>query len=167
MATLLKSFGTKSLSGGGILICNIYRNPNSPQTDKLLFPNLYKVYNLYILMDFYLILLRRVCTRSSQPDDCSQGCLCAYPPAQTARPLASSIRPLLPPDKKISSIFKHIRVYSSIFEYIQAYSSIFKHIRVYSSIFEYIQAYSSIFEVFLKNIQRICPIRPVCTQHNG
>jgi hypothetical protein len=28
-------------------------------------------------------------------------------------------------------------------------------------IFEYIMAYFSIFEVFLKNIQRICPIRPV------
>jgi hypothetical protein len=25
----------------------------------------------------------------------------------------------------------------------------------------------SIFEVFLKNIQRICPIRLVCAQHNG
>jgi hypothetical protein len=35
-----------------------------------------------------------------------------------------------------------------------------------SSIFEYIRAYSSIFEVFLKNIQRICPIRPVRARCN-
>jgi hypothetical protein len=32
---------------------------------------------------------------------------------------------------------------------------------------EYIRAYSGIFEVFLKNIQRICPIRPVRAWHNG
>jgi hypothetical protein len=56
MATLFGSFGAKSLSGGGKLVCNIYENPNSPQTDKLFFLNSYKLYNLYILMDFYLIL---------------------------------------------------------------------------------------------------------------
>jgi hypothetical protein len=39
--------------------------------------------------------------------------------------------------------------------------------RKYSSIFKYIQAYSSIFEVFLKNIQRKCPVCPVCARHNG
>jgi hypothetical protein len=33
--------------------------------DKLFFPNLYKVYNLYILVDVYLVLLKRVCPRSS------------------------------------------------------------------------------------------------------
>jgi hypothetical protein len=31
------------------------------------FLNLYKVYNLYILMDFYLVLSREVCPRSSRP----------------------------------------------------------------------------------------------------
>jgi hypothetical protein len=50
---------------------------------------------------------------------------------------ASPIRPPCPPDKEISSLF------------------------------EYIRAYSSIFEVFLKNIQIICPIRPVRARHNG
>jgi hypothetical protein len=65
MATLFGSFGAKSLSGGGKLVYNIYGNPNSPQTNKLFFLNLYKVYNLYILMDFYLVLWRRVCPRSS------------------------------------------------------------------------------------------------------
>jgi hypothetical protein len=58
-------FGAKSLSGGRKLVCNIYGNPNFLSTDKLFFLNLYKVYNLYILMDFYLVLLRRVCPRSS------------------------------------------------------------------------------------------------------
>jgi hypothetical protein len=62
MVALFGSFGAKSLSGGGKLVCNIYGNP---QADKLFFLNLYKVYNLYILMDFYLVLLRRVCPRSS------------------------------------------------------------------------------------------------------
>jgi hypothetical protein len=40
----------------GKLVHNIYGNPNSPQVDKIFFLNLYKVYNLYILMDFYLVL---------------------------------------------------------------------------------------------------------------
>jgi hypothetical protein len=56
MAALFGSFGTKSLSGGGKLVHNIYGNPNLPQADKLFFLILYKVYNLNILMDFYLIL---------------------------------------------------------------------------------------------------------------
>jgi hypothetical protein len=30
MAALFGSFGAKSLSGGGKLVCNIYGNPNSP-----------------------------------------------------------------------------------------------------------------------------------------
>jgi hypothetical protein len=30
-----------------------------------------------------------------------------------------------------------------------------------------IQVYSSIFKIFLKNIQRICIVRPVCARHNG
>jgi hypothetical protein len=47
------------------------------------------------------------------------------------------------------------------------YSSIFEHIQVYLSIFKYIWAYSSIFEVFLKNIQRICPVCLVRTKRNG
>jgi hypothetical protein len=63
MIALFGSFGAKNLSGGGKLVHNIYENPISPEGDKLFFLNLYKVYNLYILMDFYLFLLREVCTR--------------------------------------------------------------------------------------------------------
>jgi hypothetical protein len=59
MATLFGNFSAKSLSDGGKLVCNIYRNPNSPQANKFFFPNLYKGYNLFILMDFYLVLSRR------------------------------------------------------------------------------------------------------------
>jgi hypothetical protein len=66
MAALFGSFGAKSLSSGGKFVCNIYGNPNSPQADKLFFLNLYKVYNLYILMDFYLVFSREVCPRSSR-----------------------------------------------------------------------------------------------------
>jgi hypothetical protein len=51
MAALFGSFGVKSLSTVGKFVHNIYGNPNSPQADKLSFLNLYKVYNLYILMD--------------------------------------------------------------------------------------------------------------------
>ena len=40
-------------------VCDIIKNPNSPQADKLFFPNLYKLYNLYIIMDGYLVLLTR------------------------------------------------------------------------------------------------------------
>ena len=57
MTTLFRSFGAKSLSGGGKLVHNIYENLNSPQKDKLLFLNLYKVYNLCIfngLLPFHL-----------------------------------------------------------------------------------------------------------------
>jgi hypothetical protein len=35
--------------------------------DKLFFPNLYKLQNLYILMDFYLVISKQVCQRSSRP----------------------------------------------------------------------------------------------------
>jgi hypothetical protein len=64
MAILFRSFGIKSLSDGGKLVRNIYGNPNSPRANKPFFPNLYKVYNLYILMDFYLVLSMEVCPRS-------------------------------------------------------------------------------------------------------
>jgi hypothetical protein len=37
---------------------NIYGNTNSPQVDNLFFPNLCKLHNLYILMNFYLVLLK-------------------------------------------------------------------------------------------------------------
>lgn len=67
MVALFGSFGTKNLFSGEKLIRNIYENPNSRQTDKLFFPKLYKVFNLYILMDFYLVLSRRLCPRSSRP----------------------------------------------------------------------------------------------------
>jgi hypothetical protein len=66
MAALFVSFGGKCLSDGRIFVQDIYGKPNSPWANKILFPNLYKLYNLYILMDFYLIVLREVCTRSSQ-----------------------------------------------------------------------------------------------------
>jgi hypothetical protein len=38
------------------------------------FPNLYKIYKLYILMYFYLVFLRRVCQKSSWPDGHSMKC---------------------------------------------------------------------------------------------
>jgi hypothetical protein len=60
-------FGTKSLSGGGKLVHDIYENPNTPRANKSFVPKLYKFYNLYILIDFYLVLWREVCSRSSQP----------------------------------------------------------------------------------------------------
>jgi hypothetical protein len=56
MAALFGSFDAKSLSSGGKLVHSIYRNSNSFGMDKLFFPNLYKVYNSYDLMDFDLIL---------------------------------------------------------------------------------------------------------------
>jgi hypothetical protein len=71
MTALYVSFDTKSLFGEGKFVHNIYGNPNSSRADKILFPNLYKLHNLYILMDFYLVLLREVCTRSSQLYGCS------------------------------------------------------------------------------------------------
>jgi hypothetical protein len=60
------SFDAKILSGGRKLVRDIYGNPNPPQANKFFFPNLYKLHNSYILMDFYLILSREVCPRSSQ-----------------------------------------------------------------------------------------------------
>jgi hypothetical protein len=65
MAILFENFGVETLSDGGKFVRNIYGNPNFPRVDKLFFPNLYKIYNLYILMDFHLILSRRVYPRSS------------------------------------------------------------------------------------------------------
>jgi hypothetical protein len=64
-------FWHQSLSGGKKFIYNIYGNPNCARLDKLFFPNLYKLYNMSILMDFYLVPLREVCPRSSRPDGCS------------------------------------------------------------------------------------------------
>jgi hypothetical protein len=70
--------------------------------------------------------------------------LSVRPPACLDRPPALPSRPPHSPDKEI-----------------------FEYIRVYSSIFEYIQAYLSIFEVFLKNIQRIYLVCPICARCNG
>jgi hypothetical protein len=39
----------------------IFMEIQTPRADKLFFLYLYKAYNLYILMDFYLIFWRRVC----------------------------------------------------------------------------------------------------------
>jgi hypothetical protein len=52
MAALFGSFGTKSLSDGWKLDCNIYGNPNSCRADKLFFLNLYKAPGGHSLMKF-------------------------------------------------------------------------------------------------------------------
>jgi hypothetical protein len=44
----------------GKSLYNINGNPNSPQDDKLFIPNLCKLHNPHILMDFYLVLFVRV-----------------------------------------------------------------------------------------------------------
>jgi hypothetical protein len=67
MTTLFGRFSAKNLSGGEKLVCNIYENPNSPSTNKLFFLNLHKVYNLYILMDFYLVLLSHATKANAIP----------------------------------------------------------------------------------------------------
>jgi hypothetical protein len=75
--------------------------------------------------------------------------LFVHPPARTARQPASPVRPPRPPNNEISSIFEHIRVCSSIFEYVRAYSSMFEHIRLCSSIIKYIRG---IFKEYSKNM---------------
>ena len=60
MIALFVNFGSKSLYGGEKFIYNINENSHSPQVDKFFFPNLYKLYNFYILIDFYLVLLKKV-----------------------------------------------------------------------------------------------------------
>jgi hypothetical protein len=65
MSALFVSVDTKSLCSRGKFVQDKNGNPNSPQLDKLFFPNLYILYNLYIVMDFYLVLSRKVCPRSS------------------------------------------------------------------------------------------------------
>jgi hypothetical protein len=61
IATIFVSFGSKNLFGRRKFVYNINRNPNSPREDNCFFSNLYKLYNLHILMDFYFILARKVC----------------------------------------------------------------------------------------------------------
>jgi hypothetical protein len=51
-------FGSKNLAIVQNFIHNFSGNPNSPQENKPFFPNIYKLHNLYLLMNFYLILLR-------------------------------------------------------------------------------------------------------------
>jgi hypothetical protein len=65
---MARSIGTKSLYGGGKFVYNMNGNPNSPQIDKISFPNKYKFYNFYILIDFYLVFLMTVYPRSSRPN---------------------------------------------------------------------------------------------------
>jgi hypothetical protein len=60
MTIFFGSFDAKSLSNGRKFVHNIYRNPNCPHTNKLFFPNFYKLHNLCILMDFYLAMSRGV-----------------------------------------------------------------------------------------------------------
>jgi hypothetical protein len=71
VAALFVSFDAKSLSNGRKFIQDKNGNPNSPQANKLFFPNVYKLYNFYFLSDFYLVLCREVCSRSSLPNGCS------------------------------------------------------------------------------------------------
>jgi hypothetical protein len=52
MEALFMSFGPKNMAGGWKFVHNIIENPNFSWEDKLFFPNLYKLHNLYILMDF-------------------------------------------------------------------------------------------------------------------
>jgi hypothetical protein len=74
MVVCFVSFGTKSLFDRRKFVHNINGNPNSPQVNTLFFPNLYKVHNMYILMDFYLVLSKGVYPRSSQPKGHSAKC---------------------------------------------------------------------------------------------
>jgi hypothetical protein len=69
MTTLFVSFGAKSLSNGAKFIQDENGNPNSPQEDKLSFPNLYKLHNLYFLMDFYLVH-EKPCLIHTHPASC-------------------------------------------------------------------------------------------------
>jgi hypothetical protein len=59
MVALFVDFGTKNLANEQKFIHNINENPNSPQREKFFFPNLHKLHNLNILMDFYLVLSKR------------------------------------------------------------------------------------------------------------
>jgi hypothetical protein len=74
MATLFVNFGAKSLVHGQIFVYNFNGNPNALQDNKLFFPNLYKLYNLCILMNFHLVILRGICPRSSWPQGCCEKC---------------------------------------------------------------------------------------------
>ena len=71
MGAFFVSFGTKILSCGDKFIQDKIGNPNSLWMNKPFFPKLYKLYNLYILMDFYLALLKKICPRSSWSDTLS------------------------------------------------------------------------------------------------
>jgi hypothetical protein len=55
MVAFFVSFDTKSLSTRRKFVQNIYGNPNSSQDKKLSFQNIYKLYDFYISMDFYLV----------------------------------------------------------------------------------------------------------------
>ena len=71
ITSIFMNFGAKSLFGWGKFVHDIYENPNSPWADKLSFPNLYKLHDLYILMDFFLVPLTEVCLRSFGLHNCS------------------------------------------------------------------------------------------------
>jgi hypothetical protein len=60
MAPLLVNFASKNLFSVGKFVHNFNGDSNSPRADKLFFPNLYKSHNLYILLNFYLALSRRL-----------------------------------------------------------------------------------------------------------
>jgi hypothetical protein len=66
MAILFGRFGGQKFFDGKKLVSDIYGNPNSPKADKLFISNLYKIYNLYILMEFYKVPSRRVYPTSSR-----------------------------------------------------------------------------------------------------
>ena len=53
MATLFMSFNTKNFANGRKFLHDINDNLDSPWEDKPFFPNLYKLHNLYTLIDFH------------------------------------------------------------------------------------------------------------------
>jgi hypothetical protein len=57
MATLFGHFYAKSLFGERKLVHNIYGNPNSPQADKLFFPNLYKACQYHFLIGPNIVVI--------------------------------------------------------------------------------------------------------------
>jgi hypothetical protein len=76
---------------------------------------------LVVISFFKITYLPLTCSTPSQLDSTSQGqgCLCAYLPARTAHPDRLPALPSRPPRLPDKEIFKYIRVYSSIFEYIR------------------------------------------------
>jgi hypothetical protein len=60
LASLFVNFGAKSFYSGGKFVKD---KNGTPQEENFVFSNLYKLHNLCILMDFYLVHLRGYCSR--------------------------------------------------------------------------------------------------------